>query len=141
MVTYNLSNKEKKYFEVAKAVAKTSDFHSVHIGCVIVYKHSILSVACNSEKTHSLQYQYNKYRDFDTSMSLPKVHAEVHAISKVRNKNINWKWSELYVYREYKNGRPALSKPCEACQRLINDLGIKTIFYIDKRGNLVKEKL
>ena len=74
-------------------------------------------------------------------MSLPKVHAEVHAISKVRNKNINWKWSELYVYREYKNGKPALSKPCKACQRLINDLGIKTVFYIDKHGNLVKEKL
>lgn len=136
-----LTRKEKRFFNVAKAISKTSDFHGAHIGCAIVYKKNILSVASNSEKTHSLQRQYNRFRNFDIDKSPAKVHSEVHALSWLIGKDIDWSQVELYVYRETQKGCPAISKPCKSCMKLIYDLGIKTIFYINEYGDYVKEKI
>lgn len=137
-----LTKRENKFFDVAKAIAKTSDYHTVHIGCVVVYnKRNILSVASNSEKTHSLQRIYNRFRGFDIDKFPAKVHSEVHALSWLIGKNINWSNIELYTYREFSDGKPANSKPCLACSKLIRDLGIKTIYYIDEYGERTKEKI
>lgn len=35
----------------------------------------------------------------------------------------------LYVARSYKNGKPAMSKPCVKCDKLIRDAGIKKVIY------------
>lgn len=35
----------------------------------------------------------------------------------------------LYVARSYKNGKPAMSKPCDNCDRLIREAGIKKVIY------------
>lgn len=35
----------------------------------------------------------------------------------------------LYVARSYKNGQPAMSKPCDACASLIVQAGIKKVVY------------
>lgn len=35
----------------------------------------------------------------------------------------------LYVARSYKNGKPAMSKPCNKCDRLIRASGIKKVIY------------
>ena len=111
------------------------------LGCVVAYNKNILSVASNSEKTHTLQKVYNKFRDFNPDEANNKLHSEVHALSWLIGKPINWSKIELYIYRELKNGQPAISKPCEACSKLIKDLGIKTVFYINENGQRVKQKV
>lgn len=136
-----LSRRENRFFDVARAVSKTSDFHGRKMGCCVVYGKNILSVASNSEKTHSLQKTYNKYRGFDPETNANKLHAEVHALSLISKKFTDWANVEIYIYREWKSGKPALSKPCIACQKLIEDLGIKTIYYIDEHGQRIKEKI
>ena len=41
---------------------------------------------------------------------------------------------------ELKTGEKACSKPCPACSRLIKNLGIKNVYYIDEDGDFVKER-
>lgn len=137
-----LTKKERKFFDVAKAVARTSDFDRTHVGCAVIMNKCVLSVASNSNKSHTIQHTYNRFRNFkDTTNVVDKVHAEVHALSWLIDKPINWHNVDIYVYREWKDGTPAISKPCPACSKLINDLGIKNLYYIDENKNYVKEKL
>lgn len=135
-----ITRREQKFFNVAKAVAQTSSFHGTHVGCCIVYKNTVVSVAANCEKTHPLQVTYNKYRDFDPMKSAGKLHAEIHALSFLMNKNINWQKTSIFVYRETKEGKPVVSRPCKSCGQLIRDLGIPFVYYIDNNGKFVKEK-
>lgn len=134
-----LSRRENKFMDAAKAISRTSDYHNAHVGCVVAIKNNILSVASNSEKTHTLQKVYNRYRDFDVDTMPCKLHAEICALSLLYKKPIDWVHTEVYVYREWRNGKPAISRPCPACMGLIKDLGIKTIIYNDINGNRVKE--
>lgn len=136
-----LTRRENRYMDVARAISKTSDYHGAKLGCVVAYNKNILSVASNSEKTHTLQKVYNKFRNFNPDEASNKLHSEIHALSWLIGKPINWSKIELYIYRELKNGQPAISKPCEACSKLIKDLGIKTVFYINENGQRVKQKV
>lgn len=139
-LTNILTKQELKYLDVAKAVAKTSDFKRTHVGCCIVYNRSIISVASNSEKSHPLQSFYNRYRNFDNpETAIGKLHAEIHALSYLLNRDINYNKVSLFVYRELKDGSPAISRPCPACERLIKNLGIKKVYYIDSFCNPIKE--
>ena len=137
-----MTNREMRFFNVAREVSLLSNFKGPHIGAVVVEGNRILSTAYNSNKTHPLQHRYNIYRHFETyDHSQPKSHAEIAALSPLIGKEINWNRVSIFVYREDQHGNRLCCKPCEACSRLINDLGIKNIFYINKFGNYVKEKV
>lgn len=143
MLTSYLNKKELRYFDVARAISKTSNYHGTHVGCCIVYKGIVVSVASNCEKTHPLQSKYNVFRDFDSVTAVNKLHAEVHAISLLlsnKNNYIDWRKASIFVYRETKSGKQVISKPCEACSQLIKDLGISYVYYIDYNGCKVKER-
>lgn len=54
--------------------------------------------------------------------------------------NIQWNKVDIYLYREYKNGELACSRPCPSCLQLLkNDLQVKRIFYTTEDG-FVEEK-
>lgn len=136
----SLNRREHKFFDVAKMISRTSTYHGTHVGCCVVYKGVVVSVGCNSEKSHPLQKHYNVYRDFNPATAENKLHAEIHALGPLMNKKIDWSMASIYVYRELRNGKPAISKPCPACSQLIKDLGISQVCYIDKDGKFVKER-
>lgn len=123
-----LTKSHKTYFKAAKAISELSDFPRVSVGCVVVYKHKIISSGYNSNKTNPTQKRLNIHRfDVDTPAT---IHAEVAALLPLINrKDINFNDVSLYVYREYKNGDPALSKPCLSCMALIRQLGIRKLYY------------
>lgn len=123
-----LSKRHKAYFKAAKVISELSDFHRVSVGCVVVYRHKIISSGYNSNKTNPTQKRLNIHRfNVDTPAT---IHAEVAALLPLINrKNINFNDVSLYIYREYKNGNPALSKPCPSCLALIRQLGIKKLYY------------
>ena len=45
-----------------------------------------------------------------------------------------------YIFRQHKNGTPAMSRPCESCWRYLMDCGIKNVVYTFE-GSFKEEKL
>lgn len=133
-----LSKKDKSYFRAAQAVSTLSDFKRVNVGAVLIYKHRIASSSCNSQRTHPLQQKLNKERFEEETPA--KLHAEVSCLLPLLgNKDIKWRDCELYVYREYKKGGLAMSRPCPSCQKLIKDLGIRIVHYTTDNGYATEE--
>lgn len=135
-------------FKAAREVSMNADYQGAgrpRIGCVIVYKGSILAKGWNTDKTHSVQEHYNKWR-FKNSGNryMPsKCHAEVAAISKVRYLDIDMSKAKIYIYRETRGGKLAMARPCPACMQAIKDMGIKHIAYTTDDGyanELIKEE-
>jgi deoxycytidylate deaminase len=125
-----ITNRNIRYFNIAKQISQLSDFDRHHIGCVIVYKSYVLSIGFNTNKTHPIQMEYNKYRNFNNPNNVRhKLHAEIMALWKIRNLNIDFSKIEVYTYRENKNGNKALAAPCQACRKYIKDMGIKNVYY------------
>ncbi len=128
-----LTKSHRAYFKAAKVISELSDFPKVNIGCCAVYKHKIISSGCNSIKTNPTQKRLNIYRfDADTPAT---IHAELSCLLPLINrKDINFRDVSLYIYREYKNGELALSRPCPSCMKLITELGIRNIYYTNLGG-------
>lgn len=55
------------------------------------------------------------------------VHAEEAALRACKGANL--KRATIYVARLSKRGEPAMSKPCERCQKAIKAAGIRKIVY------------
>lgn len=137
-----MNKRERSMFNIAREMSKLSDFHGPHLGSVVVCGKTVISTGYNSHKTRPLQQRYNIYRHFENyGKAIPSQHAEIGALSHLIGKNIDWKNVSIFTYRELKNGKKACSRPCPACRKLIVDLGIKNIYYIDESGKYVKEKI
>ena len=62
-----MNRKDKRYFNLAKAVSYTSDYPRVHIGSVIIKNKEILAVSANQKKSHPLQQKLNPIPIIDTN--------------------------------------------------------------------------
>lgn len=96
-------------------------------GVVIAKGNRVLSVGVNSN------------RNVPLNCSDPKrqagIHAEVAAI-KGLPKGIDYSRLTLYSARVTKTGEPAMAKPCENCQTLIDILGFRDVFWTgDENGH------
>lgn len=130
----DITNTQKAYFNAAQAVASTSTFRKHNIGCIVVWKHKIISSGTNSYKTNPLQKKYNQYR-FKEDEGNHYIHAEIDAILPLLDrKDINFSTVSLYIFRSHKNGDNALARPCKSCMRLIKELGVKHLYYTNEKG-------
>lgn len=117
----------KEYFlSLAKNLSKKSNHHSHKIGCLIVKGNKVLGAGCNLMKTHP-----KSPHPFHSS------HAEFMAVAKA---NYKIKGATAYIYREQKNGTPAISRPCESCWNFLIEHGLKQIVY-SFQGNFKQENL
>ena len=118
---------KKKFITAAHAVAMTGNGVGMkskfRLGAVLVHKNSIVSVGMNSYKTHPLMSRRTEW---------PFLHAEQHAI--IRAGVDNCEGLDLYIARVLKNNTLALSKPCDVCAELIQEVGIKRTFYSTDAG-------
>lgn len=122
--------KETRIFECAKHTAEMSHFWRQKVGCVVVYKRRIISSGFNSDKTHPMQKEYNKFR-YSEDNTPHTIHAEMHALMPLRYADVDWSKVQLYIYR-LKKDEPTNSgyaRPCPACMAYIKSLGIKEIYY------------
>ena len=137
-----ISKFDKKVFKLAYKVAKTSDFETFHVGAVIVYKKRIIGIASNSDKTHPMQAKYNKYRQFNKTKNEVKhsVHAEIAAINSIPyvigREVQDWSKVKIYVARVCPghDSGVGMARPCAACRKALQDLGIKHIYYTTDEG-------
>lgn len=135
-----ISKSHRAYFKAAKAMSELSDFKQ-QTGCVIIYKHKIISSGFNHHKSNPLQKKYNKYRFADDNADAHSVHAETDALLPlIKRKDIDFSHVSIYLYRQYKNGGLAPSRCCESCLALIRSLGIRYIYYTE-RNSYVSEEL
>lgn len=124
----------------------TADYQGSHnfapaIGACAVYKKSIVATAANTNRTSPLQAKYNIYR-FRDSDTLHKAHCETVLVQRLRWKfgdSLDWPKVHIYLYREYKDGTLAPSRPCPACMAMLKDLNVEKIFYTTEDG-YVEEK-
>ena len=114
-------------FKYARQASEKSDYHLQHLGAALLYGSKVIAIGYNSEKTHSNQEIYNRYRDFDPKTNPNKIHAEMMVLNKIQYLDIDFSKAELYIWRG-KNG-PRLSRPCPACEARIREMGIKKVFY------------
>lgn len=137
-----MNRRIKSYFNIAKEISKLSNFNGPHIGAVVVEGKTVISTGFNSKKTRPLQERANKYRHFESYHgAVPMQHAEIAALSHLIGKEIDWSNVSIYVYRELLDGNRACCRPCAGCMKVIKDLGIKRIYYIDELGNFAVEKI
>lgn len=129
-----MTKKEKRYFEVARAVAACSPHPRFLIGCCIV-NHHIITVSSNLVKSHPEQKRLNRYRYNPCDSSKDLMHAELAAILKIKNKD-DLRGASIYVYRisKKKNQLQGNSRPCPACLAKIKEVGIKTMYYTTADG-------
>ena len=142
-----INNFDEKMFAAARRIAKTSDFETFHMGCVIVYKKHIIGAAANSDKTHPMQAKYNRYRKFNKTKNEIKhsIHAEIAAINSIPytvGREVEWSKVKVYIYR-ISPGKPeqyGMARPCDGCMRALRDIGIRHIYYSGE-GSFIYERL
>lgn len=138
---------KERFFKFARAAMLKSDYKgsgsSPRVGAIAVYKGTILAEAWNTNKTSPLQDRYNIYRYHNPSLPA-KSHAEVSLISRIRWKcgdNLKWDRVEIYLYRELKDGSLALARPCRSCFHLLQDCGIRKVYYTTENGYALEEMI
>lgn len=132
-----MSDNDLHLFKVARECSLQSDYcGSARIGCVVVYKGSVLAKGFNSDKTHTIQNKYNvlRYKDSGNRYLPSKIHGELSVLSKIKYLDIDFSRVHLYVYRELKDGTLAMARPCKACMAAIKQMGIKRIYYTTECG-------
>ena len=137
---------KERYFKFAKQAAQWADYKGTRsapaIGAIAVYKGSIVADAWNTNKTSPLQARYNVYR-YEPADTPCKAHCETQLIQKLRwrfGDGLDWTKVHIYLYREYKDGKLAPSRPCPSCMAMLRDLNIKKIMYTTEDG-FAEEKI
>ena len=110
----------------ARSIAFKSKVEKAKVSTLILHGTDILTASCNA----SLYGHPSKLT----------IHAEEWAILKAGRLNLfnRYKYLSLFVARFGAMGEPRISKPCDACSRLIVMCSnIKEMHYFDKDGNIV----
>lgn len=137
-----MTKREKRIFNIAREISLLSDYQGARVGAVVCEGKRIISTACNSKKTRPLQQKYNIYRHFeDNRKAIPREHAEIAALSPLIGKELEWSKISIFIYRETRTGAHGCSRPCPACRKLIENLGIKHLYYIDENGKFIEERI
>jgi tRNA(Arg) A34 adenosine deaminase TadA len=115
-----ISNRIRRYFELAKQQAWQSDHVQKH-GAVLVRGSAILNTSYN--RSH-----FNRFASrFKKNPHIASCHAEIKAILGIARERTEG--SDIYVIRINNFGDFMLSHPCEMCISCCKYCGIKRIIY------------
>jgi len=84
----------------------------------------------NLKKTHPYLAKFTEY---------PYLHAESHVVLSYGVDNC--KGLDIYVTRTLKDGTLTMAKPCKVCMRILQDVGIRNVFYTNWKGKVECLKL
>lgn len=119
----------KKIEEIGYALvpANRKDSQFFHVAAIF-QRNKILSIGQNSFKTHPLAKKYG-HKGFCT-------HAEASSI--IRHGVEDCTGLNIAVLRIDRRNCLTVSKPCLACESLINDCNFKNVYYTNKKGEWEK---
>ena len=98
---------------------------SYRIGACLTRGDEILEVRHNSYKTHPYLAKLTKY---------PFLHAESHCL--LAHGIDNCDGTTIYVVRTLRDGTPANAKPCDVCQGIMLDVGVKVCYYTQDQNSI-----
>lgn len=105
---------DKSRFLWARGVASLSDMRT-KVGCTLVNEQGVSFGGCN--------------RRLDSSGPPFSIHAEEDALL-----GCTMGPTEAYLYRETRRGVIADSKPCARCTALLEDAGVRVVYYTSAHG-------
>ena len=108
--------RQDRFLCIAKKLSEKSDHHSHKLGCVIARGSKILGMGYNILSKKSVKSPHCFY----------SIHAEFRAVTDAK---FNVDGAVAYIYRQTKDGKPAISRPCESCSNFLKSCGIKRIVY------------
>lgn len=103
------------YEEIIHLAKKSLKYNDVPVGAVIVKNNKIISKGFNKREKNKLTIN----------------HAEIVAITKANKK--------LHSYFLYDCDLYVTLKPCEMCEKVINNARIKNVYYLLDKPNFKKE--
>jgi tRNA(Arg) A34 adenosine deaminase TadA len=110
-------------FQLAKKLAENSTYGNFRHGAVLARGGSIVSLGVNSDKYCSIG---KSFRAEDRGN--PTYHAEIKALLNIP-RHIT-KGSVMYVARCSKDGNgDRISKPCSMCHAVMQERGIRKVYY------------
>jgi len=118
-----ITNKMKRYLELAKRQAYNSKFEHKH-GAILVRGGQVLNAAHNNVLYNSLAHRFKKKRQVTDRGS---NHAEIKCILGINRETTCG--SDIIVVRINNQGDFRLSKPCLMCVDVLRFVGIKRVFY------------
>lgn len=118
--------KADSFLSMAKTASRKSDHAQHRMGCVIAKGNKVLGTGHNVVKTHPRSP--HKYKN---------IHAEFMA---ALNANYDIKGATVYVYRQIKDGTPAVARPCPDCWKFLLECGVKEVVY-SFEGSFKQEKI
>ncbi len=136
------------YMSIALAVAKRSPCLRRKFGAILVRNDSILSSGYNG----SVRGSYNcgdeipclknikKEESYKSYEFCPAIHGEVNAILNAARNGVSVLGATLYlsvVGVEFKHG----DRPCRNCRRVLINVGIKDVWFYNKKLKLVHENV
>ena len=110
--------------------AKLSAYRPYLMSAVIIKAGKVISRALNRKSPGVLKDPRYKYKS---------IHAELAAILGVYKDDL--KGATIFVAGESASGNNICSKPCDRCMDVIQEVGIKRVFYLEKDGSINWVKL
>ena len=119
--------RQNKFLSAAirKIDSSNSDYSVQHRHAAVIVKGGrVLSSGVNRIKTHPNAV----VEDEDGELICKSIHAEMDAISRVKNKD-QLKGATIYVARKGRSDKVGMSLPCTMCQRALRKHGLsKAVF-------------
>lgn len=116
-----ITGRNKRYVDLAKRLALTSDQHHKH-AAILVKGGSVISWSNNRNKFKQWAQKFRaRHRGPAT------IHAEIGAVLGVSREKTNG--SDLYVVRVNHKGNLCLSIPCNMCHEVLSHVGVKRVYY------------
>jgi len=106
----------QRFAKTALDLAAASEHAVAHQLCaLVVNKNQVLSIGYNQPKTHPI------------SEGTPQshLHAEMDALLRCGAPA----GADVIVARSKPSGKPGLAKPCEICQTILGEFGVRRVFY------------
>lgn len=79
----------------------------------------------NSLKTHPYLAKYTEY---------PYLHAESSVVLAYGLDNC--RGLDIFVTRTLRDGTTTMAKPCKVCTRILNEVGIRKVYYTNWKGKI-----
>ena len=110
-------------FQLAKKMAESSTYGNFRHGAVLASGGAIISLGINNERYCSMGRKHRA-----ATKGISTYHAEIHALLNL-DRSVT-KGAVMYVARASKgNHEDRMSKPCPMCHAVMEERGIKAVFY------------
>lgn len=103
------------------------------VGAVVFKGARILGSGHNGIRSSRIHPLHKNYKN--------ALHAEQNAILNIKDWSAIKGCSILVIKISKTRGILSMARPCEMCQELLKHVGIKTMYYSNKSGEIVAEKL